>query len=90
MSMKSTLDRLAWSVAGAAMVVSGAATFAQDRLASGMIEEIIVTAQKREESWFEETSRHFQNVTITNPFPGDPLLLTKDRYVKAESESQAA
>jgi len=40
--------------------------------------------------WFEETSRHFQNVTITNPFPGDPLLLTKDRYVKAESESQAA
>lgn len=41
--------------------------------------------------YFEETARHFQNIVITNALPGsDPLLLNKDRFVRAESKSQAA
>ncbi len=41
--------------------------------------------------YFEETGRHFQNTVITNALPGSPpLLLNKDRYVVADSKSQAA
>ena len=41
--------------------------------------------------YFDESGRHFQNIEITNALPGSaPLLLNKDRWVNAESESQAA
>lgn len=39
--------------------------------------------------YFKETGRHFQHTIITNAFPG-PLLLDKNRFVTAESKSQAA
>lgn len=38
---------------------------------------------------FKESGRHFENVLITELFP-PPLLLSKDRFVEAESKSRAA
>ena len=40
--------------------------------------------------YFEESGRHSQNTVITNALPGSaPLQLNKDRFVSADSESQA-
>ena len=38
--------------------------------------------------YFKESGRHFENVLITELFP-PPLLLSKDRFVDAESKSKA-